>query len=246
MSVTDAELRFAVAPLRNVQFRDATATPDGSWTISGYAAVFDQETTLYDGTFYTMRESIAPGAFDAVLATNPVVHLNLGHDMNRSVAATDVPMGEIGSLTLRADPIGLNFLARVDCLDPDAQAMAIKMSRGVIRQASFMFTIAGQVMTEEQDSSGHLTETRRVTEVRDLFDVCATPAGAYPQTSANLRSMAALWTGSVAPPGPPRHLTPQGEGVKDVIESSGVPVSMSVARARAMLAKSQFPVKDTE
>jgi hypothetical protein len=42
---TRSRERLAVAPLQRVQVRDATATGDGSWTIEGYAAVFEQETT---------------------------------------------------------------------------------------------------------------------------------------------------------------------------------------------------------
>ena len=182
-------LRYAVAPITNIDFRDASANHDGSWTISGYAAVFDQETTLYDGNYVQVRESIAPTAFDSVLRNQPLVHLNVGHDMNRSVAATDVPAGQIGSLILSSDQHGLRFLARVDRNDPDAQALAVKMSRGIARQASFAFTIGNETMTSTQSEDGRDVETFRILEVRSLMDVCVTPQGAYQQTEAMLRSM---------------------------------------------------------
>jgi len=187
---TDSKLRFAVAPIADVDFRDAAATHDGSWTISGYASVFDQTTTLYDGDYRTVRESIAPGAFDAVLRSGPLVHLNVGHDMNRAVASTEVPAGEIGSLVLSADAVGLRFLARVDRADPDAQALAVKMSRGVARQASFAFTIGAEEKPVSRTlEDGRTEDTLRITQVRSLMDVCVTPQGAYPQTVATLRSI---------------------------------------------------------
>jgi phage head maturation protease len=51
-----------------VQVRDASGTGDGSWTIEGYAAVYEQETTLYDiPGWIRVREEIARGAFTDVL-----------------------------------------------------------------------------------------------------------------------------------------------------------------------------------
>src|SRR5437879_3013349 len=95
------ELRIAVVPFRAVEFRDATQTGDGSYTIKGHAAVFDQETVLYDGGWWRLREVIEPGAFGPVLGRNPLVHLNIGHDMNRSIAATQID--GIGGLELSED-----------------------------------------------------------------------------------------------------------------------------------------------
>jgi HK97 family phage prohead protease len=187
------QLRFAVAPVAGIEVRDPSANSDGSWTISGYAAVFDQETTLYDGAYSQVRESIAPGAFDEVLRSRPLVHLNFGHDMNRAIASTDVPAPQIGSLTLATDARGLKFFAKVDRNDPDAQALAVKMSRGVARQASFAFTIGAEdppVMQAGAD--GRQVETLRITQVKSLMDVCVTPQGAYPQTVATLRSLGGM------------------------------------------------------
>lgn len=185
------QMRYAVAPIRNVDFRDASANGDGSWTISGYAAVFDQETVLYDGAYRQVRESIAPDAFNDVLAARGLVHLNFGHDMNRAVASTDVTPGEIGSLELSADSHGLRFMARVDRNDPDAQALAVKMSRGVIRQASFAFNIENETESRSEGDDGREVLSYRIDKVRALYDVCCTPQGAYAQTETTLRSLGA-------------------------------------------------------
>lgn len=191
------QVRYAVAPILDIDVRDPEGNGDGSWTMSGYAAVFDQKTTLYDGKFLKLTEDLAPAAFDRCLREQGletpagVVHFNPSHDMSRAVAATDVPVGQIGSLTVRPDARGLFYLARVSREDPDAVAMAAKMRIGVLRQASFAFTIAKAEYTDTESDEGPDESHRRILEVGHLYDVCATPQGAYPQTVSQLRSYAA-------------------------------------------------------
>lgn len=191
------EIRYAVAPITRIDVRDPSGTDDNTWTMSGYAAVFDQRTVLYDGKFLKITEVIAPEAFDAVMREQPmsepagVVHFNLGHDMNRAVAATDVPTGQPGNLMLEVHEQGLYFLAKVPRDDPDGIALATKMRTGVVRQASFAFTIAKleSTMIESGDEKDEYADT--IAEVRHLYDVCACPQGAYSQTVSGLRSYAA-------------------------------------------------------
>ena len=134
-----SELRYAVAPITQVEVRDPSGSHDNTYTMSGYAAVYDETTTLLDSKFVRLTESIDGRAFDGVLKNQPlsapdgVVHFNFGHDMNRAVAATDVPAGEPGSLKLESHAKGLFFEARVSRDDPDAVAMAVKMRSGVLK-----------------------------------------------------------------------------------------------------------------
>jgi HK97 family phage prohead protease len=229
------QIRYAVAPIRDVDFRDASANHDGSWTISGYAAVFDQETVLYDDQFGQVRESIAPDAFDGVLAREHLVHLNLGHDMNRSVASTDVPAGNIGSLELSSDSHGLRFLARVDRNDPDAQALAAKMSRGIIRQASFAFNIESRSSENVGVTDDGRTITKvRIETVRNLFDVCCTPQAAYPQTEAMLRSIGASF-GQPAEREAIRVTPPLEDGSSVVIDGDAGTTDPAIRKRLALL-----------
>lgn len=194
-------LRTAVAPIERVDVRDPSGTPDGSWTISGYAAVFNQETTLFDAYGLRLRERIASDAFGGVLsrlsAGDGLVHLNHGHDMKSAVASTDVARASdgalpIGGLELSQDAHGLRFFARVDAQDPDAVRMAAKMRRGVVNQASFAFTIDDEALLEDRDlPDGTVDQLWEISAVRDLFDVCVCAQGAYPQTESHLRSMTA-------------------------------------------------------
>src|SRR5262245_40899120 len=192
-----SEIRFIVAPITRVDVRDTTSTDDNTWTMSGYAAVFDERTTLYDGKFVKITEDIAPGAFDGVMRDQPfgepagVVHYNLGHDMNRAVAATDVAAGQPGSLQLTIDRQGLYFLAKVPRDDPDGIELATKMRTGVVRQASFAFTIASMESLEISNEDGPDEYRDRITAIKHLYDVCACAQGAYSQTVSGLRSYAA-------------------------------------------------------
>lgn len=195
----ELELRYAIAPITHVDVRDPTGTPDNTWTMSGYAAVFNQGTTLFDGRLNQVTEDIDPRAFDRVLREQPlgspdgVVHFNYGHDMLASVAATDIPAGQPGSLQLSADAHGLRYLAKVSRDDPDAVRMAVKMRDGVLKQASFAFTIRDKQETVSDLPDGRMREHQRILEIGVLRDVCAAPQGAYSQTVSQLRTLAAAY-----------------------------------------------------
>lgn len=193
MTVVSPLLRVAVSPIRQINVRDATASGDGSWIVEGYAAVFEQETVLYDGKWFRIREKIARGAFDDVLGRvvtgDELVHMNHGHDMVSAVAASNVT--GTGGLTLKADERGLWFSARVDAEDPDAIRMATKMRRGVVAQASFAFTIAEEFAEIRDLADGREDELWTIEEVGHLYDVCVCAQGAYAQTESTIRSFAA-------------------------------------------------------
>jgi HK97 family phage prohead protease len=180
-------------PFRNVEFRDATGTGDGSYTLSGYAAVFNQETILYDGNWWRLREVILPDSFTDVLASNPDVHLNVGHDMIRALARTGID--GIGGLELTQDDVGLRVFARLDPTDPDVVALAAKMNRGIVDQMSFCFTVGRSVTTTEVDEESDFEdELVAIQQFDGLYDVAVCAQGAYATTSAELamRSLAAL------------------------------------------------------
>lgn len=249
MSTTAPErttTRLAVTPLRDIVVRDATATGDGSWTIEGYAAVTEQETTLWEiPGWVRVREEIARGAFESVLSRlahgDGLVHLNHGHDMKTAVAATDVR--GIGSLELAEDFHGLRFFSRVDPDDDDARKLATKMRRGVVKQASFAFTIADEEIVEHELLDDGTEDLKyRIVQIGDLYDVCACAQGAYAQTESSIRSLAAasLRVPDLGAPGrslagegrPGR--TPEGVGSIQVAPASAGPVaSVSLLRAKA-------------
>lgn len=182
------EMRTVAVPLQGLEWR-ASGSGDGSRVLTGYAAVHEQVTTLYDGTYYRLDEKIARGAFTNVLAADPDVHLNLGHDMNRAIARTKV--SGIGGLELTSDDHGLKVYARLNANDPDVAALAAKMELGIMDQMSFAFRVksSGVRYESETDANGKETELRTITEIAELYDVCVCAQGAYPTTEASLRSL---------------------------------------------------------
>lgn len=165
----------------------------GSYTISGYASVFNTPTTLYDGKQLRITEEIALGAFGAALARSDLlVHLNHGHDMNSAIATTDVPASEIGGLDISQNDVGLRYSARVDSEDPDAKGLVIKMRRRVVAGASFKFVIGQEDRTESEDDTGRRTVHYRINQVSQLFDVCVCAQGAYRQATSTIRSYVSL------------------------------------------------------
>jgi HK97 family phage prohead protease len=195
------ELFSAIVPLTNVDVRDPSANPDNTWTMSGYAAVFNQQAIYLDSKWLRIILEIDPAAFDDVLSTQAlmapegVVHFNLGHDMNRAVAATDVPAGEPGSLQLSVDAHGLRYLAKVSRDDPDGVALAVKMRDKVIKQASMAFVCGSDETTITENDEGPDIMLRRILTVKTLFDVCACPQGVFSQTISSLQQFAAAFPG---------------------------------------------------
>lgn len=189
---------FLVSPIERMEVSDQTG--NNTWTMSGYAAVFNQQATLYSNAFERMTVEIDPHAFDNVLGggqdlTSPdgVVHFNHGHDMKTAVAATDVPAGQPGSLQLTTDSHGLRFFARVSREDPDAVALAAKMKYGVVKQASFAFTSAGDEFSFADGGANGVQEAhRRIVQMAQIYDVCAATQGVFPQTVSQLQTYAKL------------------------------------------------------
>jgi HK97 family phage prohead protease len=195
--MSDVERFYAVAPIEMVDVRDNEA--QGTWTMSGYAAVFGHKAEMYSDKFVRATVEIHPDAFTRVFAEQRfdqpagAVHFNRGHDMNTSVAATDVPAGQPGSLRLGPiDKNGLPFLAKVSKDDPDGIALASKMRSGVVRQASFAFTTSGNEFSLVENDDGPDEENRLIMEISHLYDVCACTQGRFSQTISGLQQYAKL------------------------------------------------------
>lgn len=164
--------------LRDVEVR---ASDDGKTrTFSGYAAVFDEQTEIWPG----FRESIASGAFaDSIASDEPEddTAFLLGHDDNPVYV---LARKSSGTLSLKEDDTGLLVEAEL----PDTSAardLAAVMDRGDVSQMSFGFRVLNDSWhTEDGDDV-------RVLEKVQLWDVSVVTFPAYPQTSAQLRSLRA-------------------------------------------------------
>lgn len=178
--------------LDDLELRDAGETGDGSYTFTGTAAVFNTVTTLYSGKYWTLQERMLPGAFTNVLNSPDLdVHLNHGHDMKTAIARlTSVgPEGtvKVGGMKLWEDDNGLRVFARLNGKVSTVQDLAVLMADGVIDQMSFAFRIGRETLTTTVEDERE-TDLWTVEEISELYDVCVCAQGAYPTTSAVLRT----------------------------------------------------------
>ena len=140
-------------------------------TISGYAAVFNSPTRLWED----LDEVIAPGAFSRAISSSDVRCL-FNHDWSNVLGRT-----KSGTLRLSEDERGLKF--EVDLPDTTVARDLIKsMERGDINQCSFGF-----IPTEETWDYNSTPMLRTIHEV-ELFEVSIVPLPAYEDTEAALRS----------------------------------------------------------
>lgn len=136
---------------------------DGSTTIIGHAAVFNQMSSDLGG----FREIIAPNAFENVLTDD--VRALINHDPNLLLARTTS-----GTLNLAQTNEGLQYSFDV----PDTtygRDLIISMERGDISQSSFAFTIEEDSWETTEDG-----EIRTINKVKQLYDVSPVTYPAYP------------------------------------------------------------------
>lgn len=151
---------------------------DEKLVIKGQAAVFNQETVIR-GWF---REQIKPGAFQRVLSEKPDTIGCFNHDWNVVLGRTTA-----GTLNLQETPNGLDYEIEINPDDPEALSVYAKVARGDVSQSSFAFQVSVEEWFYPPDNSKDLP-LRTITEFSNLYDVCPATFGAYPQTSAAVRS----------------------------------------------------------
>lgn len=156
-------------------------------TISGYAAVFNEETVI--GGVFGFREKIAPGAFDDAITQDDVRAL-FNHDPNMLLGRT-----ASGTLRLSADKRGLKY--DVDLPDTQtAKDVRTLIKRGDVNGSSFGFVVTDDEWDERDVKKGKLP-LRTILKV-ELFDVSPVTFPAYPQTSVSARSKAQAITETAA------------------------------------------------
>lgn len=151
----------------NFEYRE---TDDESGALEGYAAVFDQETELFDGFYEVVRRS----AFDRTIENGFDTRALFNHDDN-------IVLGRIkaGTLSLSTDDHGL----KVRIKPPQSAAGVVEsIKRGDIDQMSFGFVSIKDEVTSRSDG----TRLRELKEVK-LYDVSPVTFPAYPTTEVQAR-----------------------------------------------------------
>ena len=137
--------------------------------VTGYAAVFNSPTELWDG----LNEVIKPGAFSRALANSDVRCL-FDHDWGKVLGRT-----KSGTLKLEEDEKGLRFEVELPNTTI-ANDLIQSMTRGDINQCSFGF-----YPTEETWDYNSEPVLRTINEV-ELYEVSIVSLPAYEDTEAAL------------------------------------------------------------
>jgi len=143
--------------------------------IEGYFARFGD---VYD-MGYGITESIAPGAFDEVLASGADIRALINHDSTLVLGRT-----KAGTAEFRSDAVGVYGRVKINPNDQDAVNALARVERGDVDQASFGFRDWEETRTvDQQTGKVHYT----LTKIKDLreFTVCTFPA--YQTTSLSAR-----------------------------------------------------------
>jgi len=151
---------------------EVRSSEDGKTIVEGYAARFNEETTI-GGRF---AERIAPNAFENADMSQTVALFN--HDYNQPLAR----MGQ--GLELEVDENGLKY--RFELGEQSyAKDLAINIREGIVATSSFGFTIEDDSWEKRDDG----LNLRTINAVNVLYDVSPTTQGAYDTTEVGLRSM---------------------------------------------------------
>jgi HK97 family phage prohead protease len=152
--------------VRDVEARQAE---DGTMTLRGYAAVFNDASVPLP-----FIETIAPGAFRKTLSETPDVRLLINHE--------GLPLARTknGTLTLTEDDRGLYMDAEIADTNEGRDLYKL-VERGDVDQMSFAFRVIRQKWSEDRT-------TRTLTEVSLADgDVSVVTYPAYPTTTVEAR-----------------------------------------------------------
>jgi HK97 family phage prohead protease len=152
--------------VRDVEARQAE---DGTMTLRGYAAVFDEASVPLP-----FIETIAPGAFRKTLSETPDVRLLINHE--------GLPLARTknGTLTLTEDERGLFMDAKI-ADTTEGRDLYKLVERGDVDQMSFAFRVIRQKYNDDRSQ-------RTLTEVSLADgDVSVVTYPAYPTTSVEAR-----------------------------------------------------------
>lgn len=181
-----AEWIDGTSPARVARAFDVRAASDTSGpVVATFASVTEQPYEMYD-MFGPYTEVVSLDAFDATLATGPLVEFTLNHG-----AGGGIPMAHTrnDTLTLSAikdgDITGLWYEAMVDQTRNDVADMLKAMQRLDLAESSFKFRI------DSGQWSPDWTEYRILAVSLDRGDVSAVNFGANPHTASDMLKHAA-------------------------------------------------------
>ena len=156
------------------------AEDDGEMRVSGYATVFNTPYVLWSYDGYTVREQIAPKAFDDCDMSDVIMQYD--HE-GRVFARTSNDTLAVGT-----DKKGLRIDARLDGTELGRQVYE-EIDGGYTTKMSFGFKVKEdkREVTEDREN-GTVDVLRTITKISKLYDVSAVSLPANDATSISARS----------------------------------------------------------
>lgn len=175
--VIDGEIEARSLTLTDVEVRKSE---DGTYTIAGYAAVFDSPSEDMGGWV----EVIKRGAFRKALNGDPDVRLLINHE--------GLPLARTknGTLSLKEDTKGLRFEAELDDTQ-DARDLVAKLERGDVDEMSFRFRLHLEGREWFFPDGEDEPAQRIINEFEEILEVSIVTFAAYPATEVGVRGMVA-------------------------------------------------------
>lgn len=160
------------------------ADGDKEYTISGHAAVYNQQTDICG--YYT--EVVERGAFDKSDFTDVVLTQN--HNVNNEIPLARYTQGKAdNTLQLSLDDTGLAMQATLDCDNNEAaKAVYSSIQRGDLTGMSFIFTVRG----ENWEGLDTDKPVRHITDIDKVYEVSAVNFPAYVGTDISARAKTSL------------------------------------------------------
>lgn len=156
------------------------AEDDGEMRVSGYATVFNTPYVLWSYDGYTVREQIAPEAFDDCDMDDVIMQYD--HE-GRVFARTSNDTLAVGT-----DQKGLRIDARLDGTELGRQVYE-EIDGGYTTKMSFGFKVKEDKREVTEDlENGTVDVLRTITKISKLYDVSAVSLPANDATSISARS----------------------------------------------------------
>lgn len=165
-----------MAQMHDVETRNEQ---DGSMVVEGYAAIFDSPTVLWESNNgWQYIEVIERSAFNGANMSDVI--LNYNHMDNAFVLART----KNSTLQLTVDSKGLRV--RAEIADTMAGNDVFKLvKRGDLSQMSFAFDVNSESW---EDDNVNKKSVRRITGIKNLYDVSIVDRPAYDDTYIEARS----------------------------------------------------------
>lgn len=152
---------------------------DEEFTVEGYATTFNQPYTLYSEPGFTLREQVAPDAFDE--ADMDDVILQYDH-IGRVYARKSN-----GTLQLTPDEHGLRVRANLGGTAAGRE-LYNEIAGGYTNKMSFGFTVDKDTRDTTEAEDGSVDILRTITAIRKLYDVSAVSLPANDATIISARA----------------------------------------------------------